>query len=161
MKKSKIFLKALISIPLGIFCLELFNIIISLECGKYIRIECLENGINLNDVITSYVYCIISSYLLGIAAFYSNETMKKEISPSEKRKQNNKVVMPVFGIVFILFAISLYLNPNSYAIFGFFSSFIWSGIAMMIFGVKDLLDKNTVKQINKKIKESIKRMDPN
>ena len=161
MKKSKIFLKALISIPLGIFCFELFNIIISLEYGEYIRIECLENGINLNDVITAYIYCIISSYLLGIAAFYSNEIMKKEISPKEKRKENNKVLMPIFGVVLILFAISQYLSLNSNAFFGIIPSFMWSGIAMMLYGVKNLLDRNTVKQINKKMNETIKRTDPN
>ena len=50
MKKSKLFLKSLIGIPLGIFTLEIVNIIVSVKYGKYIRLDCFEGEINLDNI---------------------------------------------------------------------------------------------------------------
>ena len=153
MKKSKIFLKALAGIPMGIFIFELINIIISLHYGSYIRIECLESGLNLKDIIVSYLYCIISSYILGIVMFNSINIYKMELTISQKEKENNRISIPLLIILFVIIFVCMAINPDSYAFFGFIPSLIWSGIAMLFYAVKNLLDKYTLKEINKKLKE--------
>lgn len=161
MKKSKIFLKALIGIPMGIFVLELFNIIMSIVYGYYIRVDCLGTDINLNSVLKSYLYCSISSYIITVCLYNSVEINKSEISILEKSKESNKLSIPLMIILFVIMISVVIINPDGSAIFGFMSSFIWTGLAMVVVAVKCLLDQYTIKEINKKLKETIKRKDPN
>ena len=67
MKKSKLLLKSLIGIPIGIFILELFNIWLSIETRQYTRFDAIGAGmIKINNVLISYLFCAITSYLLMI-----------------------------------------------------------------------------------------------
>ena len=153
MKKSTLFLKALIGIPMGIFTLELINIAMSIEYGEYIRLDCLATGINLKSILSSYLYCALSSYLITVCLFNSVEINKSEISILEKSKESNKLSIPLMVLVFVIMIPTIIIND--YSIFGFIPSFLWTGLVMMAVGIKCLFDKYTIKEINKKLKETI------
>ena len=152
MKKENVYLKALIGIPLGVFTLEIFNMIISIWYGKYIRIEYLLNGGSLIDIILLYIFCMLSSYLLAIHLYSCIETSKMELGISQKQKENNKCTVTVLITIFVLGILSIITRPESLSILGIMISFIWSGIAMVIYAFKNLLDKHTIKEINSKLK---------
>ena len=156
MKNSKNMSKALIGIPVGIFTLELINIIVSICHGTYIRVECLGNNLNLRDIIITYVFCMISSYLLALNIYNSIKTSKKEISILEKAKENNKQSIPIIIILFLISCVSFVINSNGLAILGVLSSFMWAGIVMIVCAFKNILDKHSIKEINNKLKETIK-----
>jgi len=155
MKKSKLFLKSLIGIPVGIFALELINILLSISYGSYVRLDCMEGVINLNSIIKSYIYCAFSSYIITICLLNSVEIDKSEISVLEKSKESNKLSIPLMILIFIVMIPVIIINPDDSAIFGFVPSFLWTGLAMMIVGIKCLIDRYTIKEINKKLKETI------
>lgn len=155
MKKSKLFLKSLIGIPMGIFALELINIVMSVVYGEYIRLDCLEGGINLSSIISSYLYCALSSYIITVCLCNSVEINKSEISVLEKSKESNKLSIPLMILLFVIMIPTIIINPDDSDIFGFIPSFIWTGLAMIVVAVKCLFDKYTIKEINKKLKETI------
>lgn len=155
MKKSKLFLKGLIGIPFGIFALEFANIVVSVEYGKYIRLDCLGVEINLISILKSYLYNIISSYILTVCIINSIEINNKEISILEKAKETNKFTIPLIILLSSIMTPIIIFNPEDSSIIGFIISYLWVGIAMTFVGIKCLLDKYTIKEINKKLKEKI------
>ena len=156
MKKSNIFFKALIGIPIGIFTLEMLNIAVSIIYGEYIRLDCLGNYMKLETILKTYIYCILSSYMISICIFNSVEISKLDISIHEKTKKMNKLNFPLIILLTVIMILTILINLNDYYIFGFIPSFIWTGLTMVVYAFKSLKDKYTIREINKKLKENIK-----
>ena len=155
MKKSKLLLKSLIGVPIGIFVLELFNIWLSIATGQYTRFDAIEVGVlNLNNVLVSYTFCAITSYLLMIYLNYTKFVLSLELSVNEEKKRNNKAY-PIMMAITVLFVISCYME-NIGAVIGSVASMVWSGIFIIIVAIETLFNKYSIKQINEKLKESFK-----
>ncbi len=155
MKKSKLLLKSLIGVPIGIFVLELFNIWLSIATGQYTRFDAIEVGVlNLNNVLVSYTFCAITSYLLMIYLNYTKFVLSLELSVKEEKKRNNKAY-PIMMAITVLFVISCYME-NIGAVIGSVASMVWSGIFIIIVAIETLFNKYSIKQINEKLKESFK-----
>ena len=157
MKKLKLFLKSLIGIPLGIFTLEIVNIIVSVKYGKYIRLDCFEGEINLDNILRSYFYNILTSYMLTVCILNSVYLVKSEIPIVEKQKQSNKLTIPLIIILHLILAIFFITNQDDPSIYGYLISLGWTVFAMFVIAIKDLIDRYTMKEINKKLKETISR----
>lgn len=157
MKKSTVFLESLIGIPMGIFTLEVLNIIVSLQQGEYIRLDGLANGINLNSVILTYVYCSIYSYITMVFINYLLRFAEFDMPLKERKKQINKVTLPLIILVLVIFLVTMIINPNNYeSIFGMCAAMLWSFIVMVIGMVQNLLSKHSIKEINETLKKAFK-----
>ena len=95
MKGTKNFLKSLIGIPMGIFTLELLNIMISIQQGEYIRLDSLANGINLKSVLLTYIYCSIYSYIIMTAINYMLDFAEIDLTIKERKRRINKIALPL------------------------------------------------------------------
>ena len=151
MKKSKLLLKSLIGVPVGIFVLELFNICLSLGCGEYIRVDAIDTKISLNNVLTAYAYCSITSYLLMVYLNYAKYVLNLGLPKNEERKANKKIY-PVLMVTFLITFFASYIG-NIGDIVGVLASFVWSGIVIIVVSIETLLNKYFIKQINEKLKE--------
>ena len=155
MKKSKLLLKSLIGIPIGIFVLEVFNIWLSIATGQYTRFDAIERGVlNLNNVLISYSFCAITSYLLMIYLNYTKFVLSLELSVKEEKKRNKKVY-PIMMATTVLFGIACYME-NTGAVMGILASMLWTGIFIIILAIESLFNKYSIKQINEKLKETFK-----
>lgn len=155
MKKSKLLLKSLIGIPIGIFALEVFNIFLSLKQGEYIRFDAIENNFTLNTVLTSYMYCSITSYLLMLYLNYTKNILNLDLPKKEERKANRKIY-PVLIVIFIISSLATY-SENIGDIIGVLVAFVWSGLVMLKISVETLLNKYSIKKINQRLKEIYKK----
>lgn len=155
MKKSKLFLKSLIGIPIGIFVLELFNICLSIKYGQYVRLDSIENGFFLNNILISYICCAITSYLLMIYLSYSKYILELGLSIKGEKKANKKAYPILILILIVTFLVVC--TGNLPALIGIIASFVWNGIAVLIITIENLLNKYSVKQINEKLKEVYKK----
>lgn len=157
MKKCKIFLKSLIGIPMGIFTLEMLNIIVSLQEGEYMRLGELVNGNNLNSVISTYIYCSVYSYTIMIFISYMLNFAEIDLPREERKRQINKVAIPVIILVLTIFFITMVINKNNYeSIFGMCAAILWSFVAIIIGMIQNLLSKHSIKEINQTLKEAFK-----
>ena len=157
MKGLKVFSKPLIGIPMGIFTLEMLNIIVSLQEGEYIRLEGLANGINLSSIILTYIYCSIYSYIIMGFINYLLEFAEFDMPLKERKKQINRTAIPLILLVFVIFVTTMIINPNNYeSIFGICAAMLWSFIAMVIGMVQNLLSKHSIKEINQTLKNAFK-----
>lgn len=160
MKKSKLLLKSLIGVPIGIFVLELFNIWLSIATGQYARFDAIDMNlevireISLNNVLISYLFCAITSYLLMIYLNYTKYVLSLELSVKEEKKHNKKVY-PIMMAIIILFGITCYMESTG-AVIGILASMVWSGVFIIIVAIETLFNKYSIKQINEKLKESFK-----
>ena len=156
MKKSKLLLKSLIGIPIGIFVLESFNILLSISTREYARFDAIKVGVlNLNNVLVSYAFCAITSYLLMIYLNYTKFILSLELSVKEEKKRNKKVY-PIMMATTVLFGIACYME-NIGAIIGILASMLWTGIFIIILAIETLFNKYSIKQINEKLKENFKK----
>ena len=157
MKGLKVFLKSLIGIPMGIFTLEILNIVVSLQEGEYIRLDGLANGINLNSIILAYMYCSIYSYIIMVFINYMLEFAEINLPIKERKRQINKVAIPVIILVLAIFFITMSINTSNYEnIFGMCSAVLWSFVAIIIGMVQNLLSKHSIKEINQTLKDAFK-----
>lgn len=154
MKGLKIFLKSLAGIPIGIFTLEVLNVILSLEEGTYIRLDGLANGINLESVILIYSYCSLYSYIAMVFINYLLKFEKSDLPIKERKKQINKTALPLIGLFIAIFVTTIIVDKNNYeSIFGMCASVLWSFAAMAIGMVQNLLSRYSIKQINETLKK--------
>ena len=157
MKGLKIFLKSLIGIPMGIFTLETLNIVVSLQEGVYIRLDGLANGINLNSIILTYIYCSIYSYIIMGFINCLLEFAEFDIPLKERKKQVNRTAIPLLLVVFVIFVTTMIINPDNYeSIFGMCAAMLWSFVAIIIGMVQNLLSKHSIKEINETLKNAFK-----
>ena len=157
MKGLKVFLKSLIGIPMGIFTLEMLNIMVSLQEGEYIRLDGLANGINLSSIILTYIYCSIYSYIIMVFINYMLNFAEFDLPIKERKRQINKTAIPLIILVLTIFFITMIVNTSNYeSLFGMCSAILWSFVAIVIGMVQNLLNKHSIKEINQTLKNAFK-----
>lgn len=158
MEKLKNLLKTLMGVPMGIFTLEVLNIIVSLQRGEYTRLDGLANGINLNSVILTYVYCSIYSYMIMVFINTSlEEHTKVDVPLQERKKQINRVGITIMTLEVAIFLVIMLIDANNYEnIFGMCATILWSSIVMLVESIINLLNKHSVKEINETLKKAFK-----
>lgn len=150
MKKN--YLKSLIGIPVGIFTLEMLNTWLSIRCGYYTRFEAAETGkIMLNDVLISYLFCIVTSYLAMLQLNWTRNNLNLGLGIKEARKANRKSYL-ILVINFIMIFTGACTN-NLAAIMGSLASLIWYGIFITVIAIQTIANKESIKKINEKLKQ--------
>ena len=154
-------LKSFLGIPIGIFVLEMVNLFVSLKEGQYFRI----GGYDVNIIVSMYIACSVSSYLMMLYVLSIREIRDMIISPNEKYK---KICLGIpnfsFAIIIVLFGLTLAFvefikishlaNILVYSAIAVIYSLAWTMTTLTIDEMIFLIAKFRIKKINKKLKEN-------
>lgn len=149
----KVFMKSFLGIPLAIFLYEIINIIFSITVfqNQYFRLDMFD----LKEIITIYIELAIIGYILFFSMYY--EMFLRNSGKKENEIAKKSATIMVITFILIIFGLMFTVDSNSYAIA------ISCPIIIIIFGVigaiKGFSDENTIKKINKKIKEIQEKKD--
>ena len=147
----KLVKKSFKGIPIAIFIYEMFNLVLSIEVGQYVKID----GFNLNRLITDY----IEYGFIGFAITFVANYLKYNIKDSNKNGiQRSKSIVNLLATIMILIILVSSAIEGEIAIGLVINSMI-SLIVCLILFVIFLFDKKDVKEINKKIQEKQDKRD--
>ena len=142
----KLVKKSFKGIPIAIFIYEMFNLVLSIEVGQYVKID----GFNLNRLITDYIEYGFIGFTITFVANY----LRYNIKDSDKNGvQRSKSIVNILAIVMMLIILVSSAIEGEIALGLIINSMISLLVCLMLF-VIFLFDKKDVNNINKKIKEN-------
>lgn len=141
--------RALWGVSAVIFLYEVLNLIISIQIGRYVRID----NSNLNEVIQNYISYAIFGYAMALLIIKTKEISRDESKNAiEKTKKTLSVFLIIFTLLFIAEGIILNDILASVIIIA-----IMSLVVLTLLFIVFLIDKKDVKAINKKLEEENKK----
>lgn len=150
---------AFLGMPLGIFTLEIFNLILSLTEGTYIRVD----GNRLEIIVFMYIVCALSSYLGMLCVLNVREIREMSLGSKEKIKKfvHGKPNLIWAGLIMgVGIAISIValvgdskLEENIFfGVIAVSDSVLWLMIVLFVDELIFMKNKIKIRQINRKLK---------
>lgn len=157
-KVRKILLNALVGFPVGITLLILTYVSIYFIAGEHIFNYELNQLHNIQTLISQIVSAGLSGYVLFISFYIASFLQNKETEKNLMTKHPHKsvILLAISSIGLVIINVLLLGNTQ---IFGkniitmnLVTLFIIYTLAAIIFGIKNVIEKQWIKEINQKLK---------